>query len=210
MKLIGYWIESLADTDFVPPQELIGAWDPATRAAVVTYLDGGEVYESYRGYSLCRFCRRENGDREFSDGAYVWPQGLSHYVRDHSVRLPEEFVQHVLNGPGIIPRAQWDDSRADPTFWRLWCQSHANGALRSRIETAKIIAASQAQQELQNRADQIQAESGLSAKPCINADCGNRAMKDRAFCAACTARNQFSDSIRRERDSANFWLALQS
>lgn len=40
-----------------------------------------------------------------SDGTWLWPEGLSHYVREHGVVLPEEFVVHALSTP-IPPRTE--------------------------------------------------------------------------------------------------------
>lgn len=31
-----------------------------------------------------------------SDGHFIWPEGLAHYVDKHSVRPPEEFIRHAL------------------------------------------------------------------------------------------------------------------
>jgi hypothetical protein len=63
---------------------------------VADYLGRGFVVRAYMGYSPCRFCGDNNGALELSDGTYVWPEGLRHYVTDHDVRLPEPFVGHVL------------------------------------------------------------------------------------------------------------------
>lgn len=71
-------------------------WDAEERDAVAAYLARGTVVETYRGYSPCRLCDLDNGFRELSDGRYVWPEGLRHYVLEHGVRLPEPFVAHVL------------------------------------------------------------------------------------------------------------------
>lgn len=49
------------------------------------------------GFSLCRICGCRNGGTELTDGVYVWPDGLAHYVTEHDVRLPDVFVQHVLS-----------------------------------------------------------------------------------------------------------------
>jgi hypothetical protein len=34
-----------------------------------------------------------------TDGVYCWPEGLAHYVKEHDVRLPDEFVTHVARAP---------------------------------------------------------------------------------------------------------------
>ena len=47
------------------------------------------------GYSTCRICGIDNGTKDLSDGKYMWPEGLVHYVKDHNLRLPKEFEEHV-------------------------------------------------------------------------------------------------------------------
>lgn len=74
------------------------SWDPSLRAAVVEYLARGSQHGAYFGTDVCRFCGKENGSIERSDGVWIWPDGLVHYVRDHAVRPPRDFVNHVLRG----------------------------------------------------------------------------------------------------------------
>lgn len=52
------------------------------------------------------------GHRDLTDGVYVWPEGLAHYVKAHAVRLPDDFLAHV--------RTQLE-------------HEHAPGGLRARI-----------------------------------------------------------------------------
>ena len=35
------------------------------------------------------------GSLNFTDGVWAWPEGLSHYVDVHCVRLPSEFLNHL-------------------------------------------------------------------------------------------------------------------
>lgn len=56
------------------------------------------------GYSPCRLCGDNDGALELSDGVFVWPEGLRHYVVDHGVRLPQEFVSHVVTA-SVCPRS---------------------------------------------------------------------------------------------------------
>ena len=63
---------------------------------VATYLSSGTVARAYLGRSACRFCGERNGSLEFTDGRYIWPEGLAHYVTDHGVRLPDDFVEYAV------------------------------------------------------------------------------------------------------------------
>lgn len=72
-------------------------WDSKERDQVARYIaDARFRRETYMGDSVCRMCGKANGSADFSDGKYIWPEGLAHYVTAHRVRLPSKFVQHVL------------------------------------------------------------------------------------------------------------------
>jgi hypothetical protein len=74
-------------------------WPANDRRRVAEYLQRGKRVRQQRGWSDCRFCERPNGSAELTDFVYCWPEGLSHYVSEHDVRLPEEFVAHVFSQP---------------------------------------------------------------------------------------------------------------
>ena len=59
-----------------------------------------------------------NGSREFTDGVYLWPEGLSHYVRDHGVRLPTAIVRHMQTRglPGDVDKIAPRD--VDHDWWK--------------------------------------------------------------------------------------------
>lgn len=60
------------------------------------------------------------GASEFSDGVYVWPEGLAHYLEKHHVRLPQRFVDHVLREGAPKEPTTDHDSREfsyDSSFW---------------------------------------------------------------------------------------------
>jgi hypothetical protein len=113
LTLIGYWHGDRAPgwpdpVDFVDTE-----WDADEREGVFMYLRRGLLARAFLGPSSCRFCQAKVGNLELTDGYYIWPEGLAHYVWEHSVRLPPEFVQHVAR----MERAR-DDLRIDETWWR--------------------------------------------------------------------------------------------
>ncbi len=64
---------------------------------VLDYLQNGEVKHRWRGMSSCRLCDLwNNGSRCLTDGTYIWPQGLAHYVEEHNTPLPQDFIDHIL------------------------------------------------------------------------------------------------------------------
>lgn len=119
LEAIGYWFNDHAPSAYPRPQRLVGAWDPAQRAAVLAYLRAGDVLETYRGKSFCRFAcgERDMGHRDFTDGRFAWPEGLAHYVEAHAVRLPDHFIAHVLAN---APRTEPSGRRIDDAPWFAW------------------------------------------------------------------------------------------
>jgi hypothetical protein len=73
------------------------SWDPAERRLVADYI-AQRRFEStpYMGFSTCRLCGCHNGNRDFTDGVYIWPEGFSHYLTGHLVRPSDAFIQHVI------------------------------------------------------------------------------------------------------------------
>ncbi len=117
--LIGYW-QSTQEPEWPDPREFVDdAWDDTERDIVARYLDSGRVPWIQMGISTCRFCGRENGCAELTDGTYLWPEGLSHYVSDHGVRLPAPVVDHILacaaQTPDQVDHAWWNSVVPD---WR--------------------------------------------------------------------------------------------
>lgn len=90
------------------------AWDQDDRLEVGSYLRNGLVAHAWMGYSPCRLCdRTTNGNLDLTDGTYIWPEGLSHYVLDHNMRLPRAFIDHVHEQNGFT-----DDVSVDDSWWR--------------------------------------------------------------------------------------------
>ncbi|MGW7484243.1 hypothetical protein ACWGH8_37390 [Nonomuraea muscovyensis] len=107
LRLIGYWW-SLDAPEWPRPQDWIDPdWSPEERDLLALYLESGmRAPYATAGFSPCRICAMANGSLEFTDGVFLWPQGLAHYVREHSVRLPDEIVRRAQ---------QW----AEPTNWEV-------------------------------------------------------------------------------------------
>ncbi len=62
------------------------------------------------GPSMSRFCGEAVGSLELSDGVFIWPEGLAHYVEEHGVRLPARFVNHARCMTEQLENAEIDES----------------------------------------------------------------------------------------------------
>ncbi len=95
---IGYWREkkdpnSIKDIHArkLPwPEDFItDNWQVGEKEAILKRLSDYDGEEIYMGYSTCRICGCRNGDTEFYDNRFCWPEGLAHYVSEHNVKLLE-------------------------------------------------------------------------------------------------------------------------
>ena len=113
--LIGYW-RSDTETQWPDPRDFVDAsWDQQERNMVVDHLMTAESPWISMGNSTCRFCQQPNGSLEQTDGAYLWPQGLAHYLLKHAVRLPEPFVEHVRSRQA---EREADPFAGDSSWWK--------------------------------------------------------------------------------------------
>jgi hypothetical protein len=121
-RMLGYWT---AEPDGFPhPRHLVDpSWEVQSRTRIVHYLKSAQVRESYCGRSPCRFVCGANGCEDRSDGQWLWPDGLAHYVEKHHVRLPNEFVCYMRERRFEPPRTPVSEDRySSDAFWRAWCR----------------------------------------------------------------------------------------
>ena len=122
---IGYWERTASmaagpeDTSWPRAQDMVDdSWDAAdffrdaclARDDVADHLERGFVARAYMGLAPCRLCSQVNGALELTDGTFLWPQGLPHYVRHHAVRLPHVFLEHVIAVRDAIEAASVEES----------------------------------------------------------------------------------------------------
>ena len=108
---IGFWRSERPPLQLNLPDPLRLAddtWSLRERVRLAAYLRAGESVQSWMGYSWCRFdCgipMHQLGTRDLSDGRFLWPEGLHHYVEMHAVRLPKVFMDHVADKlPSLKP-----------------------------------------------------------------------------------------------------------
>ena len=108
LSKVGYWrplqrrhLDSAEDAALPDPREFVDTtWDSALRSRVAGYLKNGRIWAFGFGYSYCRFqCGAPDstmGSNVLTDGIWVWPEGLWHYVEAHAVRLPPQFFGHLM------------------------------------------------------------------------------------------------------------------
>jgi hypothetical protein len=185
MRLIGYWMRDLKDEEFCLPQEVVGDLSEEVRAELARYLDAGTLYGACLGYSWCRFfCgapHKELGSAELTDGIWVWPEGLSHYVRTHHILLPEEFIQHALSRKALKDNPI--DTPPDLSYWRQWCANRRSPEFLEQLRSARVEADKAAEEGLKEWAVQEATQHGISDRQCLWKGCVQLALKDTYVCA---------------------------
>jgi hypothetical protein len=113
LVLVGYW-KSDEQPEWPDAHAFVDPdWDEDERMDTSEYFSSGTRVRQYMGYSRCRFCGELNGSAELTDGTYVWPEGLAHYLREHGVRLPQVLVDHAARR-----REALEMNDVDRAWWR--------------------------------------------------------------------------------------------
>jgi hypothetical protein len=100
LKRVGFW-RSDTQPSLPDPRGLVDeTWDGNERERVIAYLECSfYIPVAQGGPSWCRFgCAprpADIGTQDLTDGTWVFPEGLVHYVRSHGVKPPVEFLEHV-------------------------------------------------------------------------------------------------------------------
>jgi len=140
LKRAGYWRPNddwddwRTESELPDPRWLVRrGWRRRERSKVLAYLRAGRIYAVYAGYSYCRFwlCWTrppQMGSCDLTDGEWVWPQGLAHYVERHWVCLPDEFIEAMQSNDwrppaeDAFPVLDPGESSYDLSFWVSWAK----------------------------------------------------------------------------------------
>ena len=133
LKVIGHWKNLSKDRRLWHPRGFVDpTWKPDDLDLIVHYLKSGFPVDGELGYSFCRFpegpAYEQMGCMILTDGTWLWPEGLWVYPAMFSVRLPEEFLEHVRAMDYVVP-AGMDPyelySRGfDHSLWKSWCRAN--------------------------------------------------------------------------------------
>ena len=138
---IGFWYGEGKDSDLPDPAWFVDENYPEQeKKEVIDYLKKGKKVNLYRGWSNCRICGEKTpGGSDDTDGLYVFPSGLVHYVEKHNLRLPDEFIQRVKEKGPIIEISRIDLSEISITkaSFEWWKNQKGIDPSRSSRNNAK-------------------------------------------------------------------------
>lgn len=100
------WLPSIKDAITCNP--------PSDENRLVEYLSAGNyvasVMEALEDVLTGELFKESGGCSSLlTDGLWLWRQDLSHYVRRHHVRLPDEFILHIRSNlylPPVLSEAE--------------------------------------------------------------------------------------------------------
>lgn len=135
LQLVGFWSDPSGLFDYPlawphPAQLPKARWSSEQKERVVAYLRAGAELVAYAGMSMCRFEQecgaRPCGTRDLTDGTWLWPDGLEHYVEVHGIALPERLVERAEHSS--IPTDLTVDPFAPRTdrAWVEWCVANTD------------------------------------------------------------------------------------
>jgi len=109
LRRVGCFKETGFEHDSETPSlvGLVGLRRKAHTGDVWRYLRGGKVHvpSSESVYDALDSAREDAvGTRSLrTDGTYLWPDSLSHYVIRHMIALPDDFERHMRDNDWILP-----------------------------------------------------------------------------------------------------------
>lgn len=98
MKTFGYWRDlRQPKLWFAPhPKKYVDtSWDENERRIVAEYLDKCPRIVVVVMDTQCKICGKYLPLGHVTDRTWVWPISLAHYVREHSVRPPQDFLLNI-------------------------------------------------------------------------------------------------------------------
>jgi len=108
-RMVGYWDAPWCASLRLPrPDGLIRVgWRLSERDKIAEYLRRGVPIHSFCGFARCRLCDEVLGTKDLTDGEWVWPERLEHYITHHDITLPRTFIATMQrNGWSAPARAE--------------------------------------------------------------------------------------------------------
>jgi hypothetical protein len=134
---IGYWNSKFYGEDkFIWPQELVRDSIGSDMQKLAGYIANGKSAIAWAGYAGCRICDETLGTQCLTDGFYIWPEKLEHYILEHKIFLPDEFINHAKNNKWKVKKTNYSGSyigEIDRDFWIGWCKNNRNPDLEPKF-----------------------------------------------------------------------------
>jgi hypothetical protein len=132
------------DSEYIWPQEISGKsiLTVEEKKWAVNYLKSGHVALRWKGYDDCRICKQTLGTKCLTDGTFIWPEKIEHYLEEHDILFPDEFVLHMNKQRWrISPQLkikELSSNNTDESFWMSWCKRNQDASLQPTFKQYKL------------------------------------------------------------------------
>jgi hypothetical protein len=90
-------------------KELVTYSQEPDEEKLLSYLSNGRIWVAVASLERCVFCDHFAGPRTYmTDGKWLWPKFILHYVEVHDLQLPASFLEHIRMVEYTIPVAEVD------------------------------------------------------------------------------------------------------
>ncbi len=78
-------------------KDLLGKGNDIDVKTVLNYLAKGGKIATVSTKKQCEYCEEIAGSYNYyTDGTWVWPEWLFHYIIKHRIKLPDAFIKHIV------------------------------------------------------------------------------------------------------------------
>ncbi len=98
MKLVGFIKEHNSVEESQTLNELVNGfnYDDDVKTEVIKYLNRGELIVSWMGYFFDLVTKEPiTPDSYFTDGTWIWPGYLPHYLTKYNVKIDDLFIENI-------------------------------------------------------------------------------------------------------------------
>jgi len=121
------------------------------------------------------------GSWDLTDGIWVWPEGLAHYVDAHNVGLPHEFTEHALSGASAaMPE---ESPQYDDDYWIRWCVARRVPMIKDGIRDVLAMSDAESSIPKAQKIEALELERGISDEKCLWSHCKRSALVGTKICA---------------------------
>jgi len=107
-KWFGFWRVNPSSDAYLPELSawIDPTWNPNDKDKILAYLENSPmVVASTSVRTPCLICDEALNSSNFqSDGVWLWPEDLKHYIHMHHVKIPSSFENHIRQNEYAPPK----------------------------------------------------------------------------------------------------------
>ena len=109
-KWFGYWNgTTISEAGMYSFEAWVNSdWTPFDKPKILEYLKYATIGQCLTSFGdlNCPFCGKNLGEKSayHTDGAWLWPENLSHMISCHNLSLPDEFIDHIRSRNYKLPK----------------------------------------------------------------------------------------------------------